>query len=370
VIATIRMTALASAVGFLAIAEHARAQAADRFAQPTAVPPASARMDAPPQPVPSVTQRGAPEAGFGGRLTLGALYASMRTNSTSSTTLKLLNFETTPLKSLDHQPAAKSGPLPLVTFQLRYVFADTGTKLFVGMNRGDLLQFESFFEGGVQQPVGSAGKLSLAYLYSLGTNVWADPFVVGPGRRQTDRQPRGGRFSWEDIFGSGVQLHYGVWHVDIKQEQSGAFLGLNAEDRALLRRGGNVHQVEVARAFVAARAHQITPALLYRRQELQGQAVSSRTVDLKLRYVLGTRTLAFMLEGVIGRSGGDDPNPIFRQTQAERRYGGGVAVTLRNLFALRGWSAIATANYLTSLSNIDFYSARFFGAGGGVSVEF
>jgi hypothetical protein len=109
---------------------------------------------------------------------------------------------------------------------------------------------------------------------------------------------------------------------------------------------------------------------LYRRQELQGEAVSSRTVDLKLRYVLGTRALAFMLEGVIGRSGGDDTNPIFRQTQEERRYGGAVAVTIRNLFALRGWSAIATANYLTSASNIDFHSARFFGAGGGVSVEF
>lgn len=100
----------------------------------------------------------------------------------------------------------------------------------------------------------------------------------------------------------------------------------------------------------------------------------SRTVELELRCVLGPRTLGFILDGVIGRSICDDPNPIFRQTQAESRYGSGLTVMYRNLFAFPGWNAIATARYVASLSNIDFYSATSIqqrsSAGGGVSVEF
>jgi hypothetical protein len=89
---------------------------------------------------------------------------------------------------------------------------------------------------------------------------------------------------------------------------------LSPEDTRLLQRAGNTHQGEIRSPFTFARAHQLTPALIYTREELHGKAMSAQGYDFKLRY--------------------------------------------------------AHVGYTAADSNISFYSASIFDSGVGVSMEF
>jgi hypothetical protein len=262
-----------------------------------------------------------------------------------------------------------------VTLSLRYTFPEAGTQLFAGVAGGDPLQFESFLQGGVRQTIGSAGALSLAYLYGLPVKVWADPYVTGVGRSETNRGSQGARLGWERIFGSGLQAQYTFRHATVDREDSGSLLGLTPENVRLLRRTGDIHQGEIRYAFTFARAHQLTPALVFTRQDLQGKAMSARGYEFKLRYALRAGVIGAVVEGAIGRSLHDERNPVFGRTQTDTRYAASATLLYRTPFGwepfrYKRWSLLAHVGYTAAQSNIAFYSAGVFDTGLGFSMEF
>ena len=278
--------------------------------------------------------------------------------------------------SLDGKPKAHQGALPLFRLNLRYGFASTGTQLFVASGEGNALRFDGFFQGGVQQSLGSAGAVSLAYLYSLPVKVWVDPYVTGVARSETNRRAQGGRLGWERVLGSPLYLQYTFRHVSIDEERSGTLLGLSADGRRLLARGGNVHQGEIRWPFSVAAGHQLTPAFSYTREDLRGAASSANTYEFKLRYAFGgAGPIALQLEGAIGRSVHDRDDPVFGKMQTDLRYATSATARYRapfgwEPFGYRRWSLFATVGYHAADSGIAFYSASLFIAGAGVAAEF
>jgi hypothetical protein len=217
--------------------------------------------------------------------------------------------------------------------------------------------------------------VSLAYLYGLPVKVWADPYLVGAERSETSRGSQGARLGWERIFGSAMQAQYTYRHATVDREESGSLLGLTPGDAGLLRRTGDIHQGEIRYAFMFGRAHQLTPALVYTREDLQGRAMSAEGYELKLRYALRAGAMGAVVEGAIGRSLHDERNPIFGRTEADTRYAVSATLLYRTPFGwepfgYRRWSLFATVGYTAARSNISFYSASIFGTGLGLSTEF
>ena len=318
---------------------------------------------------------GAQASGFSGHLSLGSVFASTRTNMVSSAGFGLLKLGDAAPDSLNGQPGARNGVLPAVAFSVRYAVPRTGTELFAGNSRGDTLQAESFLEGGVRQAIGAAGTLSLAYLYGLSVNVWADPYATGVKRKETTRGSQGARLGWERVLGSALQVQATFRNIAIDREASGDLLNLSADDVGQLRRAGNTYEGELRYPFTLAGVHRLTPALIYAREELQGEAMSANAYELRLGYAYRTRAFMAMLDGSIGRSTHDRRNPVFRKTQADLRYAASATVVLRTPFGwapfgYQRWSLFATAGYTAADSNIDFYSASILDSGAGLSMEF
>ena len=314
-------------------------------------------------------------SGFSGQLSLGPILVSAKTNMVSSAGLGLLKLGEGVPESLNGQPMVHTGLLPAVTLSLRYTFPETGTQLFAGGTGGDPLQFEYFLQGGVRQAIGSAGALSLAYLYGLPVKAWADPYVTGVGRTETNRGSQGARLGWERIFGSGLQAQYTFRHATVDREDSGSLLGLTPEDARLLRRTGDIHQGEIRYAFTFARAHQLTPALVYTREDFQGKAMSAQGYEFKLRYALRAGVIGAVVEGAIGRSLHDERNPVFGRTEADTRYTASATLLYRRPFGwepfgYKRWSLLANVGYTAAHSDIAFYSASVFATGLGFSMEF
>jgi hypothetical protein len=188
---------------------------------------------------------GAGAPGFGGELSLGGVFGSVRTSMASSAGFGLVKLGQAAPDSLNEQPKVRNGLLPVVSLNLRCSYPRTGTQLFAGGVPGDALQFEYLLQGGVRQAIGRPGALSLAYLYGLPVKVWADPYVAGARRSETSRGSQGARLGWERIFGSGLQAQYTFRRATVAREDSGSFLGLTPEDTRQLRRAGDIHQGEV-----------------------------------------------------------------------------------------------------------------------------
>lgn len=321
-------------------------------------------------------EHGATKGGLSGRLSLGVLYANTRTNMVASAGGGLVHFGNGSLESLDGSPSPVDGAIPIVNLHLQYDFASTGTEILFGTwNHGEGTQFDYLVEGGLGQKIGSTGKISLVYLFGFPVKVWSDPYVVGASRSETNRNSQGVALAWEGILGTALEADYSFRSVSIAKESSGSFLGLGPGDASLLERGGFVHQIEVSQTFTFARAHRFTPTFTYRREASDGDAMSANTLDWKLRYAFGTRTLAAILEGGVGRSVHDRSNPVFGKTQADMRYMASATLIFRQPFgwapfAYRGWSLLATVRYGNNISNIDFYSTGYLAAGGGLAVEF
>jgi hypothetical protein len=124
-----------------------------------------------------------------------------------------------------------------------------------------------------------------------------------------------------------------------------------------------------------ARAHQLTPALVYTREDLQGKAMSAQGYEFKLRYALRAGVIGAVVEGSIGRSLHDERNPVFGRTQADTRYAASATLLYRTPFGwepfgYKRWSLLAHVGYTAAQSNIAVYSASVLDTGLGLSMEF
>ena len=218
--------------------------------------------------------------------------------------------------------------------------------------------------------------------------------MTGVGRTETNRGSQGARLGWERIFGSRLQAQYTFRHATVDREDSGSLLGLTPEDARLLRRTGDIHQGEIRYAFTFARAHQLTPALVYTREDFQGKAMSAQGYEFKLRYgsrhasdivvledvpsdgdALRAGVIGAVVEGAIGRSLHDERNPVFGRTEADTRYTASATLLYRRPFGwepfgYKRWSLLANVGYTAAHSDIAFYSASVFATGLGFSMEF
>jgi hypothetical protein len=99
-----------------------------------------------------------PESGFGGRLSLGAVFSNVKTNMVAAAGFGLVHLGDASLGSLNGEPKAHNGPLPVVALSMQYSFETTGTQLFMSTATADPLQFDYFNLGGVRQRSASPAR--------------------------------------------------------------------------------------------------------------------------------------------------------------------------------------------------------------------
>jgi hypothetical protein len=195
--------------------------------------------------------------------------------------------------------------------------------------------------------------------------VWEDPYVVNQRRDRTDRDSTGLRLTWDRIWGSQLQLQYTYRDIDINNEKSGEFLGLSAGDRKLLERDGDRHVIEALYGFNFAQKHWLAPAIIYAKDDRDGDAMSSDTFDFQLTYAYRGDPVTITANAFIGWADYDNRNPIYDKTQDDDRYSFSTAVYYKNPW---GWSLFGSnplnfyinAAYLEVDANIDFYDQKAF----------
>ena len=319
------------------------------------------------EPIPS-------KSGFSGFIRPGVGYASYQSNMVASFTGFDLSDQNT--SSLDEGPDSQSTAIALVPFALQYTFAGTATQLFLGTELTDLIRFDLAQQIGVKQGIGKFGLIQGGFLFSaIPVQVWEDPYVApNKDRKETDRDSYGGRLVWDRIFGSGLQLRYTYRNIDIQDEKSGQFFGLRSSKRDRLDRNGDRHVGEVLYTFRFADRHLLTPAFIYTRNDLDGEAMANDAYDFQLTYGYRGDPFTLTANGFYGQAEYDKENPIYNEDQEDDRWGLQATVYYKNpwnwrLFGSNPINFYISGAYVEIDANIDFYDQQAILATGGMMFK-
>jgi hypothetical protein len=280
------------------------------------------------------------------------------------------------IDDLDDSPDGETSGTVGIDFNLGYTFASTRTRVFVGSDLEDLLRYDQSQQLGVMQELGWLGDVSAGFLFtSLPTKVWEDPYVVDKDRDDTDRTDQGFKLVWDKIMGSNFEFQYSYRKIDIDDERSGRFLGLNSGDRDKLDRNGDKQRFSLAYRFRLGDRHRLAPQFIYVTDNRDGSARENVGYYGLLTYVFNQDPISLVLNGSYGYVDYDSRNPIYDKTQEDDVYGIAAALYYKNPF---GWTwfgsdkirFVAKAGYYESDANIDFYDTNLLFGSIGINYRF
>lgn len=297
------------------------------------------------------------ESGFGGFLSPGLMATYVESNMMAGNQLFDMGDHT--IHSLG-SPGSETIFSTALNFELKYTFADTRTQIVFGNSLEDLLTYDLVTLLGVRQDLKEAGIMAGSFVFNgIPTKVWEDPYLFNIKRGSTDRTSTGIRFTWDKIFSTGFQVQSTYRKIVIDKERSGFFLGLTPYQKAQLDREGDYIRSEISYRFRIQKGQFLVPAVVFTRDGLDGDAMSSDAFDLQLSYLLTRERYNFLFNGLLGFADFDKRNPIFNKTRKDDRYGLGMTVfyPMPDYLPLgcTSFHLWCNAAYYKSDANISFY---------------
>jgi len=309
------------------------------------------------------------QPGLSGFFQLSGSYFSFRTN-TISAFLRNSTSETI-THSLQEKPLKQQLYSTLVATELRYTFPKRKYQLYFGGSMLDLVRLEMIQQLAFRRLLVNNGFISVGVIgASIPVAVWEDPYAVGIERVGTNRNTKGIRVEWSNIYNSNFVLRYDIRSIKIN-ERSGDFLALMPEERTMLDRNGSVHRLTLGYHKKYGEQHTIIPSLIFGYSNANGEAKKGYGLSLDVSHIYKKNRLAFATNITGGIRKYRANNPIYdkRQTNGEFGFTESVFYQLNN--NPRATLLLnATFAYVLSDSNIDFHSQSSLLAQVGIVLRF
>jgi hypothetical protein len=316
------------------------------------------------------------EAGFGGFVNLGVGAGSIESNFLARVPGVDVDLSSDTINGLG-SPDDESIVLPAINYNLGWTFADKKTRVFLGSEVENFLRFESSTMLAVRHDFDNIGNMQLSLLASSvpGVEVWADPYLQGENRSNTEFSSTGGRFTWNKIFGSNFEIKASTRKIDIDNENSGAELVstgvITAAESKLLDREGDVAHFEVGyTAKFEGGTHLLRPAVAYIDRDLDGDAMSQDGVQLLLQYAYNNSDIKWVNSVTYLKLDGDKVNPIFNKKNDEDAYGIISKMFFPGAFGLENWTPNVGVVWADADADIDFNSSKGWMVNAGMFYEF
>ena len=308
--------------------------------------------------------------GFSGSLTLGV-------GVITSESLDEVSDENRKINSLDQSADSETEVMPLPIWHLQYVLENQSTAFYAGSCQNNPTKGGSILETGIRQRFSDGTVVSLAYIPSIGNEeVWADPFLTGSNRSETDQDIHAFTLALDSVFGTAFDIRYGVGTIDVDDEKSGTYLlsqpgsGVTASDLSSLDRSGTVHQVDVAYAFELGRTAMIQPALSYRLGDIDGEANAFNEYQGDLAIHHAWRGLHFSHSISLAYADYDGNHVVFDKTREDTTYSIQTGFQIPRVFGWESFDFTAMAGYQVTDSNISYYDANSLLLGMGLNWRF
>ena len=300
------------------------------------------------------------EAGFSGFVNLGAGVGNVESNFLARISGLDIDLGDDTIDDRG-SPDDEDLVMPALGLNLGYTFASKKTRVAIGNDLTDFLQFDRSTLLSLRHDFDRIGNIQLGVLSSsaAATEVWADPYLVGKPRKDTEFSSTGARITWDKIFGSNFELKVQTRKVEIDDEASGESLDLSKAERKLLDREGDVARAEVGYMFnIGNGTHLIRPSIAFIDRDLDGDAMSQDGYEVAVSYAYSTDGFRWVNNVVVDSLEGDKKNPIFDEVNDEDRIALSSTMFFPGLFGLEKWTPNVSVAWAEGDSDIDFNDTK------------
>jgi len=308
-------------------------------------------------------------AGFSGNVIFGAGFLGLENNLVAGN--KLLGVDNKTISSVNASPQSANSVYPMITGEVRYTFSN-GWQAFLGSSVEDLLTLDFSQRLGVRKEWDRVGVMGLALLFS-GTpaEVWADPYLVGVPRADTNRDSTGLRLDWWRVLDSDFFIQARTRKIRINNEQSGTdpALGLTPAEISSLRRNGNDHLLTIGYRWVNGQSLW-QPEISFGKQDRDGNAVTNDTTMAKLTYSYRYDDWTLVASGLVFRQSYDNANPVYGEKTDASSYALTFTALRRLTMGDGNWRAFGSVFYGKSNADVNFFDSKGLGINLGVQYAF
>ena len=307
--------------------------------------------------------------GFSGNLIFGAGYIDLESNLYKGNTL--LDVETQTINSVFDSPRSESDAYPFVTGEIGWTFGDRW-QVYFGNDIGDLVTLDFSQRLGIRKEWDGVGVVGIAALLSgMPAEVWADPYLAGTPRSDTDRDSTGLRLDWWRILDSGFFLQLKTRKIDIDNEQSGTdpALGLTAGEISQLRRDGDDSRITLGYRWKDGK-ETWQPEFIIGEDDRDGKAVSADVTGVKLTYTYAGNLWTMVGTGSFFKSDYDQANPIYDRKIDSDAYALGFSAARKLEVGDGRWSVVGSLVYGDEDSDVNFHDGTAMGVNIGAAYRF
>jgi hypothetical protein len=316
------------------------------------------------------------QPGFDGLVNLGYAGGEIKTNFLAEIDGANIDLGSKSINSFG-SPDNDSIAMPVVNFDVGYVFADHKTRLSLANDFSDLIEFDRTTRFSLRHDFDSVGEMRLDLMTPAGmaTRVYADPYQVNVDRKTTDMKTSGVQLIWDEMFGSGFGVELAGKKRDINDEFSGNALvadgELSASDQKLLDRNGDIYTAEVNYNYKVDAHHTFVPAITYINRDLDGKAMAQDGVAFSVAHAYVADHLTWLSKISYTNLSGDKTNPIFDEKNGASGFAVASTVGFPGSIGFLGaWTPNISVNWTNLDSHVDFNDFSMWTVGASLSRRF
>jgi hypothetical protein len=293
----------------------------------------------------------ADEAGFGGEIMVGGLWATSQRSQLDA------SDGNARIDALAKNKDRETDTAPYIDFALTYTLANRQTSLFLGG-----LPSDSSAALGIRQDLGDWGHIQIAGAFDR-QDVWKDPYLVNVKRSRTSEKNVGLSLEYEQIAGTGFLFSSDIVRVDVDEDQIG-------KRKEGLRRDGYRYTLATGYQFALGDNSMVIPKVSYTGNQLRGGANAGSEVALGIGYAWSNGSWSVEADAAVGRKRHRERHPIFNKTRRGTTLDLSLIAGYHEPFGLAQISVYSFLAYDRVKEKIDFFDSDTFSVGLGLGYHF
>lgn len=252
------------------------------------------------------------------------------------------------ITSTNQKASAENGFMAFPLGSIAYTFGqELNQQVHVGTTRQDVATGTVVLEVGYKYQFESRMAIDVSILPTImSSKTWADPYLVGSARKETDASGNAFRFKVENIAGSNFTIDTAYATKDIENDD------VQYDE---LKRDAETLYLKGQYRFPLSRTSFILPSVIYQSSSADGKASSYDQYGAELSFFkLMQRHKLVVTAGYNQQNFGAD-NPIYGKTRKDDKLSLFAAYEYTTFMDWQDWSFISFAGYSSTDSNITFY---------------
>ena len=208
--------------------------------------------------------------------------------------------------------------------------------------------------------VGAAGRIGVSALQSpIAIKVYENPYATGVDRDSTDREVSGFRVSWDEIFGTGLEIRFSDREVDIDDENSGVGLGLTQAQIDSLDRNGDQSRINVCYLLAQSETSQLVVGINSTEADLDGDAMSYDSTSFEINWIYSpSKDFKLVTSLLGGQRDFDEANPVFGEKADTDFRSFSATAFFPGAFGFKDWIPNAAFAFGQEDSDVSFFDSK------------